>query len=198
LISVSTGEGTAGNPEAVVRVTMRDQILRWNPAACTGEAAWIAGRNAPLGPLNEVEDPPFLRASFKIPRRGGDRSSGVAGVEVRRGLLLSLRHHPCGIRLSRHTPWSEQFALQIVLGFPGLPIVDLRANFHAFVKYLSAGLQFPVRAFIAMACHWLILWLLEHIQKSCVIWMGRFPADYAACTAAATPKPHPADGGAVL
>jgi hypothetical protein len=122
----------------------------------------------------------------------------VAGVEVRRGLLLSLRHHPCGIRLSRHTPWSEQFALQIVLGFPGSSIVDLPANFHAFVEYLSAGLQFLVRDFIAMACHWLILRLLEHIQKSRVIWMGRFPADYAACTAAATPKPHPADGGAVL
>jgi len=29
----------------------------------------------------------------------------------------------------------------------------------------------------------------EHIEKSCVVWMGRFPADYAACTAAATPKP---------
>jgi hypothetical protein len=27
---------------------------------------------------------------------------------------------------------------------------------------------------------------------------GPLPADYAACTAAATPKPHPADGGAVL
>ena len=38
----------------------------------------------------------------------------------------------------------------------------------------------------------------EHIQKSCVVWMGRFPADYAACTAAATPKPYPAEGGAVL
>jgi len=140
-------------------VTMRGQILRWNPAACTGEAAWIAGRNPPLGLLNEVEDarsPRFVQ----VPRRGGDRSGGVAGIEVRRGLLLSLRHHPCGIRLSRHAPWSEQFALQIVLGFPGLSIVDLPTNFHAFVKHLSTGLQFLVRHFIAMACHWLILWLL--------------------------------------
>ena len=84
----------------------------------------------------------------------------MAGVEVRRGFLPSLRHHPCGIRPSRHAPWSEQFALQIVLGFPGLSIVDLPANFHAFVKYLSAGLQSLVRDFIAKACHWLILWLL--------------------------------------
>ena len=38
----------------------------------------------------------------------------------------------------------------------------------------------------------------EPTQKSCVVWMGRFPADFAACTVAATPKPPLADGAAVL
>ena len=139
-------------------MTLRGRILLWNPAACTGKAAWNCRQESPLG-CQTRSNTPVPRALFKIPGRGGDRSSGVARVEVRRGLLLSLRHHPCGIRLSQHAPWSEQFALQIVLGFPGLSIVDLPTNFHAFVKYLSAGLQLLVRDFIAMACHWLILWL---------------------------------------
>jgi hypothetical protein len=30
----------------------------------------------------------------------------------------------------------------------------------------------------------------ERIQKERVAMVGRFPADFAACTAAATPKPH--------
>ena len=78
----------------------------------------------------------------------GSYSGGVAGVEIRRGLLLPLRHHRRWIGLARHTPWSEQLALLIVLGFPWSSILDLPANLDALIIYLPAGFQLLSGKFI--------------------------------------------------
>jgi hypothetical protein len=87
-----------------------------------------------------------VRAWLQLTAMHADRyfqnSSRVSGVKIRRCLLLALRHHFCGIRLSRYSPRSELFSLNVILGLPWPSVVDLPANLHAFIVDLPAGFPF--------------------------------------------------------
>jgi hypothetical protein len=63
----------------------------------------------------------------------------MAGIEIARRLLLSLRHHPGRIRAAWHAPRAEQLALLIVFGLAGPAIIDLPANPHVLVMDLATG-----------------------------------------------------------
>jgi hypothetical protein len=66
-------------------------------------------------------------------------------IEIRRRFLPALRDHFGRIRFTRHAPRPELFSLHVVFGLPRLPVIDLPANFDAFVVDLSAGFQVRVR-----------------------------------------------------
>jgi hypothetical protein len=81
----------------------------------------------------------------------------MAGIKIRRRLLPALGDHLCGIRLSRHSPGAELLSLDFVLGQSRLSVVDLPANFQAFVIDLAAGFPFLAKKLIGLLFHLLIL-----------------------------------------
>ena len=82
----------------------------------------------------------------------------MAGIKFRRRLFPALGDHFCRIRLSRYSPRPELLSLHVVLGLPRLPVINLPANFYAFIIDLPAGFRFLAEKLIWLFFHLLILW----------------------------------------
>jgi hypothetical protein len=69
-------------------------------------------------------------------------SGRMSGIKFRRRLFPALGDHFCWIRLSRHSPRSELFSLDVILGLPWQSVVNLPANLDALVVNLPTRLPF--------------------------------------------------------
>src|SRR4051812_41153560 len=69
-------------------------------------------------------------------------SRRMAGIEVRRRLLLALWDHFCRIRLPRYSPRPELFSLDVIFGLSWPSVVNLTADLDALVVDLPAGFPF--------------------------------------------------------
>ncbi len=77
----------------------------------------------------------------------------MAGIEIWGRLLLALWDHFCRIWLSRYSPRPELLSLHLVLGLSGLAIINLPANFYAFVIDLPTGFPLLAKGLIWSLCH---------------------------------------------
>src|SRR5579872_1790695 len=83
--------------------------------------------------------------------------AGVAGIEIRRCLLLPLRGHLCRIRLAEDAARAKLFPLLVILGLARAAVIDLRAPPPVLFIDLPAVLEFLRRGRILLIGHRVIL-----------------------------------------
>jgi hypothetical protein len=83
---------------------------------------------------------------------GESFSGGVAGIDVFRSLLLTLRRHLCGIRAARNSARSELFALDVIFRSfrlaairfnrfdHGMSLIAINGNARMDGTFLAAGI----------------------------------------------------------
>ena len=141
-------------------MTLRGLILLWNPAACTGKAAWICRQESAIGLPNEVEYPRsrrFVQSSWtwrrSLKRCGQGRSpsgssSFVAAPSLRdpavpaRPLVRTVRvaDRP-RISWVVHRRFADEFSCfrQISVGWSSVPCAGLHCDGLPWLISLAAG-----------------------------------------------------------
>jgi hypothetical protein len=77
----------------------------------------------------------------------------MAGIEVARSFLPSLRHHPGRIGLTGNASRAELFPLLVVFGLSRSPVVDLWAQLPIFFIDLPTVFRCSAGARILSLCH---------------------------------------------